>query len=300
MSAFDNAIADFLKHTADLKGFSNFTKENYKRDLNQFKEFLQQKYPYALEELVEIKPLIVRTFLANLRESGYKPSSIERKAASLRAFFGYLYRSGILKLNPANYVLIPKKEKKLPSFFEPSQLDTAFKSINGENILIYRDRVIFELLYATGIRLRELASLKVNDISLARMELKVVGKGKKERIVPFGEPAKIALEKYLAARKTILKEKDDHGFLLLNKNGAPLGPRGIEYIVRKYMLLVPGAKRNPHTFRHTFATHLLSSGAPILVVKELLGHSTLSTTQIYTHIQLKQLKDAHKKSHPRG
>ncbi len=299
-SQIEDYVEDFFKKGIEFKGYSDFTKQSYKRDLNQFKKFLAQEYPYALENIDEISPLVVRAFLANLRESGYKPSSLERKAASISAFFKYLYRNGKLKINPVKYVIIPKREENLPSFLEPAQIETLFSKLTGEKSIIYRDRVIFELLYSTGIRLRELSSLTIKNISLSRNELKIRGKGGKERIVPFGEPAKEALEKYLTVRESLLKGKPDNGYLLINRNGRALSPRGIEHVVRKYMSLIPGARRNPHIFRHTFATHLLSSGAPILVVKELLGHSTLSTTQIYTHIQLKQLKDTHKKAHPRG
>jgi len=293
-------INEFIEYIKNHRGHSGFTQVNYRHDLLQFDNFLKTRFPGGIESPKEIKPYTIRAFLAGFRESGYKASSIERKVASLRAFFKFLYVKGLIDLNPARYVVVPRKERTLPGFLDYSQIESAITNIRGDTAEIYRDLVIFELLYATGIRLRELSGLRTSDIFLPRMVLRVMGKGAKERMAHFGEPAKFALERYLEHRKELLKGKADSGILLLNRRGEPLSPRGVEYIVKKHMSKIPGARTNPHAFRHSFATHLLSRGAPLLEIKELLGHSSLSTTQRYIHLQLEQLKDTHKRTHPRG
>jgi len=298
----EHLIKDFLEYMRVQRTASPLTIDAYRKDLKQFTEFLSTESPFLLDTPEDIDIVIVRTFLAGLRRAGYKPSSLERKIAALRKFFSFLYRKNKIKLNPAKYVFLPKKERKVPGFLEPSQIEEIMKHAQEEKEtpLKIRNIAILELFYATGMRLRELCNIKIQNINIVSGQIRVLGKGNKERILLFGIPAKSALQKYLAVRNKFLKRKPDTGILFLSRLGRPISPLQVENIVRKYTRVVPGAKTNPHALRHSFATHLLASGAPIIVVKELLGHSNLSTTQIYTHLSLERLKEVFNKTHPRG
>jgi len=225
-----------------------------------------------------------------------------RKLATLRSFVRYLCREEVLRGNPIAAVATPKQEKKLPRFLYPQEIQTLIDAPDTGRVNGLRDRAILELLYATGIRVSELVALDINDIDTKNGFIKVVGKGDKERIVPMGKKACLAMDKYLKAREKIVRKNCNVGTaLLLNKFGQRLTARSIRNIINKYVQQVAlNQKVSPHILRHTFATHLLDGGADIRSVQELLGHVKLSTTQIYTHVTRDRIKNVHDKNHPRG
>ncbi|MBN2542471.1 tyrosine recombinase XerC [bacterium] len=293
-------IPEFLIFLKKERNYSDNTIESYAVDLKQFTAFLNENFPEGLDDITSIDNIVIRAFLAGLKSGGYAISSISRKITTLRSFFKFLYNKNIIEINYAKYVHIPKKPKKIPSFLEMAQIFKAIELPDETNEFGKRDKAILELFYATGIRLSELTKLKLSDVYLNSQEVKVLGKGNKERIVPFGSKAKEALGNYIIARKNIIKGKEPGDVLFLNNRGKPITPRGVQYIVSKYLKNVTDGNTFPHTLRHTFATHLLDMGADLLTVKELLGHKSLSTTQIYTHTTVERLKKIYKKAHPRG
>ncbi|MEE9193900.1 MAG: site-specific tyrosine recombinase/integron integrase, partial [Thermodesulfobacteriota bacterium] len=225
-------------------------------------------------------------------------STVSRKLTTLRSFFNFMVRKGNLKQNPANLIPLPKKEKELPVFLSVDEVFKLIDSIDQEGILPLRDLAIIELLYSSGLRVSELTNIKVLDIDHRENFVKVSGKGNKERVVPFGSNAREVILQYLR-RRIELKPKDD--FLFLNNRGSGLTTRSIERIVKKYGLLSGISKKiSPHALRHTFATHLLGGGADLRSIQELLGHSSLSTTQRYTHTSIEQIMKIYDKTHPRA
>ncbi|MBN1755553.1 tyrosine recombinase XerC [bacterium] len=297
---FEDLIPEFLLYLEKERRYSPHTITAYANDLGQFKEFLEEQFPQGLQEFKLIDNIVIRAFLGGLKRGGYSITSIQRKITSLRSMFRYLYFKGALEINYAKYVHIPKKPQKVPSFLELSQLNEALRLPDQGSPKGKRDIAILELFYATGIRLIELTNLKTCDIDFSNHEIRVLGKGSKERIVPFGERAREKMLQYKSIRPGLLVGTDDPKVFFLNLKGKPLTPRGVQYIVDKYLEQVTDGKSFPHTLRHTFATHLLDMGADLLTVKELLGHKSLSTTQIYTHTTVERLKKIYQKAHPRA
>ncbi|MFH0935514.1 MAG: tyrosine recombinase XerC [Candidatus Omnitrophota bacterium] len=285
-------IEKFIRYLEIEKNYSAHTILNYKLDLEVFAGFI------GSTEIEKIDYLYLRKYLAALKERGLAPRSIARRISTLRSFFKFLTREGYLKSSPILSVSSPKLDKHLPLFMTEEEvvklIESAFmKEGTGERGL--RDRAILETFYSTGLRISELVSLNIRDFDFISGIITVMGKGKKERIVPIGEVAIAALRKYLKARK---KESEA---VFLNKNGGRITARGVRGIVDKYINragINPGV--SPHTFRHSFATHLLNRGADLRTVQELLGHANLSTTQIYTHLTTEKLKSVYDKAHPRA
>ncbi len=238
----------------------------------------------------------MKNYLIYLSQKGFDPASIQRKLSTLRSFFKYLQRRVKVKANPASSLEAPKRKKRLPRALSWPQVKSLLEpSLYQKEKEGLRDRAILELLYNTGLRLAEISSLKRGDIDFQAGEIKVLGKGNKERIVPIGDNAAKILTGYLDSKNS----KDD--FIFSNKYGEKLGRRGIARVVKKYGAKVIEEKKfSPHVLRHSFATHLLDEGANLLAVKEMLGHEKLSTTQIYTHLSLNRLKEVYKKAHPRA
>jgi tyrosine recombinase XerC len=283
----------FLTYLEIEKNASQHTLINYKIDLTEFADSLKKK-PIESADYLDI-----RNFLAALKARQYSKSSISRKLACVRSFFKFLSRENIIKANPAVSVSTPKRDKKLPLFLELKEVESLLEAPRGDSESAQRDKAIMELLYGSGIRVSELKGINKDDLDFYSGLLKVRGKGKKERIVPIGSMALKAIESYLEKRTTP-QHRVEHA-LFLNKSGTRLTDRSIRRIILKYARQVAITKQvSPHTLRHSFATHMLDRGADLRSVQELLGHENLSTTQIYTHITTKRMKEIYEKAHPRA
>lgn len=286
----DRYIEKFLRYLELEKGASPHTILNYKLDLFDFKNFLGDAW-----DIQKIDYLAIRRYLAALKTKNLFQRTISRKLSCLRSFFRFLSREGLLKNNPAVSILSPKSEKHLPQFLSEEEMIKLLQAPQGDDLLVLRDRAILETFYSTGMRISEVAGLDIPDIDFIGSVVKVFGKGKKERLVPIGNQALKVIKKYLDKRKT------QNQAVFLNKNAGRITSRGIRDIVAKYihkLSLKNGL--SPHSIRHSFATHLLDRGADLRSVQELLGHSNLSTTQIYTHLTTDRLKKVYEKAHPRA
>ncbi|MCS7215809.1 MAG: tyrosine recombinase XerC [Thermodesulfovibrio sp.] len=288
-------ITNFLNYIRIQKGDSPHTFRAYKRDLEEFFEF-------AKVEPEKVEPVVIRGFISEQILKGKSKTTVARKISTLRSFFSYLYSEGFIKINPARVVSSVKIKRNIPRFLT---IDDAFKLVEApseDKFIAQRDRAILELFYSCGIRVSELCEANLEDLDLREGLIKVKGKGKKERFVPVGQKAKEALKKYLAIRQLIrIKKKPslDDTPLFINNRGQRISDRQVRRIVEKYAKIIGiFEKITPHTIRHTFASHLLMEGADLRVIQELLGHASLSTTQIYTHVDLKHLLDVYDKAHP--
>jgi tyrosine recombinase XerC len=285
-------IDKFIRYLEIEKNYSRHTILNYRLDLEDFKQFLGDT------DLEKVDYLTLRKYLAHLREKSLGTRSINRRLSCLRSFFKFLVRDNYLKTNPILSILSPKSEKHLPAFLTEEEVSKLIESVypkDDKDERTLRDRAILETFYSTGLRVQELVNLNLEDIDFIGGIVKVMGKGKKERIVPIGEIAIAAIRKYLE------KRKKKGNVLFLNKSGKRITTRGVRDIVWKYVKSA-GIKQgiSSHTLRHSFATHLLNRGADLRTVQELLGHINLSTTQIYTHLTTERLKSVYDKAHPRA
>ena len=301
IETFAKEFMEKLKHE---KGFSKHTLRAYHNDLAQFDSFLKDE---KCKNLKRINHLLLRKFLAILRSRNYSRTTIARKLASLRSFFKFLNQEGELVSNPFEILRTPKQEKKLPHFLSISDVDTLLKTPDESDIFGLRDRAILETLYSTGIRVSELVGLNEEDVDFYGGMIKVQGKGKKERLAPIGSYAIKAIKEYVNSssehRRAGKKKKslNRNAPLFLNKFGSRLSSRSVARLLDKYLKMTGiNLLTSPHTFRHSFATHILDKGADLRSVQELLGHSNLSTTQIYTHVTTERLKQIYDKSHPRS
>ncbi len=292
---------EFITKLEHEKGFSEHTLRAYHKDLLQFDVFLKAE---KRSSLASINHLLLRKFLAVLRSKSYSKTTIARKLASIRSFFKFLIQKGELVSNPFEMLRTPKQEKKLPHFLSINEVDVLLETPDRSNVMGLRDMAILETLYSTGIRVSELVALDENNIDFFGGMIKVLGKGKKERLVPIGGHAMKAINEYVGSKpKNNKSEKEKisgSGPLFLNRFGNRLTARSVARSLDKY-LKISGLNQltSPHTFRHSFATHLLDKGADLRSVQEMLGHSSLSTTQIYTHITTERLKSVYDKAHPR-
>ena len=282
-------IDKFIRHLEIERGVSQHTVRAYRKDLAEF-------YEHVKTGPEKIDMLDVRGFVAEQIEGGLKKKTVSRRLSSVRSFFNFLYREGRIKANTAKLVSTPKVPKLLPRFLSVDDVFSLIEKPEGIGFNPARDRAILELLYASGLRVAELSGLNTDDINMKESLIKIRGKGKKERIVPVGSKAVDALKSYTIER-ILLKSKDSA--LFLNRMGTRLTDRGVRRIVVKYAkaLSIQG-RIGPHTLRHTFASHLLQGGADLRVIQELLGHSSLSTTQKYTHLDITHLMDIYDKAHP--
>ena len=295
----DGLAGRFLSRLETERGFSSHTLTAYRRDLRQFSDFLAQE---GRTDVGEVDHLLLRRFLAHLREKDYARTTIARMLASLRSFFGFLCAEGFADANPVKAVRTPRLEKRLPHFLTTGEVERLLNAPDASATAGKRDRAIFETLYSTGARVSELVGMDVNDLDFISDLVLVRGKRRKERLCPLGRYAVEALSDYLATRGV---GKERIGFvrepLFLNKQGTRLSDRSVRRMLDKYLGLADlSAKTSPHTLRHSFATHLLTAGADLRSVQELLGHATLSSTQIYTHLTPERLKDVYDKAHPRA
>jgi len=290
-------IEQFLSFLTHEKNASKHTITNYRRDLYQLAEYLGKRKI----TLKHVDNVVLRGFLATLYEKQNKKSTVARKLAAIRSFFQFCLRKKILDDNPAKVVSTPKQENHMPSFMSEDEMSMFLDLPQSKKPLDLRDKAILELLYATGIRVSELVGIDLEDVNFQEKLIRVKGKGKKERLVPFGKKAEESMRVYLQSRYIIHDGEIDEEALFLNYKGQRITSRSIERIVDKYIQRSAlHRKISPHSLRHSFASHLLSRGADLRVIQELLGHESLATTQKYTHLDLKKLLEVYKKSHPRS
>jgi len=283
-------IDKFIRYLEIEKNYSAHTILNYSLDLKEFKDFLKDT------PIEKVDHLVLRKYLSELKQKNLKNRTVNRKLSCLRSFFKFLFREGYIKSNPTKLISGPKQEKNLPSFLTEEEVLRLLENIPLKDEHNFRDKAILETFYSTGMRISELVGLNISDIDFISGTVKVRGKGKKERLLPIGEKAISALKDYLERRK-----KKDEEAVFLNRFGKRITGRAVRDIVAKYVKLVSiKTGVSPHTLRHSFATHLLERGADLRSVQELLGHTNISTTQIYTHLTTEKLKQIYNQAHPRA
>lgn len=298
-------IHRFLEHLTHERSVSPHTVRAYEGDLLRFLEFLSVDYlGRAAADIApgDVEPLAVRSLLAHLSRRGVGPKSQSRTLSAVRSLFRFACREGVVESNPASAVRTPKQPRPLPRHLRPGEMENLLDAAGGHDPLEIRDRSILELLYAAGLRVGELVGLDWEDVDLSSRMVRVLGKGGKERLVPFGAPAAEALREWIAIWETVAdRGLDPSEPIFLNNRGGRLTARSVRRIVDRYVdkaQIAPGV--HPHTLRHTFATHLLEGGADLRAIQELLGHSSLATTQRYTHLEIERLLDVYRQSHPRA
>lgn len=296
MHALDAHRDAFLMHLEVERNLSSHSLKAYRQDLDQFRRFVGET------PLASIDYLTLRRYLGELSQSGYQRATIARKLAALRTFFRYLARERVVSANPVASVASPKAPRRLPKFLDREELEALFSAPDPESALGMRDRAILELLYATGMRVGEIVSLRTDQIDWDEREIVVFGKGSKERLVLLDVHAAGLVASYLReARPLLVGSRGEGGILFVNRQGMPLNQRSVQRMLQKYVRAAGIQKAvSPHTLRHTFATHLLEGGADLRVVQELLGHASLSTTQIYTHVSQERLREVYRHAHPRA
>lgn len=297
----------FVRFLKFEKRYSSNTITSYINDVNQFVAFLQSEYDFKIEEENDLKSINtkqVRSWVLNLVEKDQKASSIKRKVSSLKTFFKTLQINGIIKNNPADKISTPKIPERLPKFVSEKSLARLYdnkKELFEESYEGKLQFVLIELLYGTGMRRDELLNIRISDINWAKKELKILGKGNKERILPLGKEIINLLNDFIVDRNAIIKENKEIPFLFITSKGEKLYPNYVYRTVKKYLSLCSTVeKKSPHILRHSFATHLSNNGAKLNDIKELLGHSSLASTQIYTHNTIEQLKEIYKLAHPKA
>ena len=289
-------IDKYLEYLEKIKKYSDKTTESYKNDLIEYNEFLGNNFT----SILEVDKEVVNKYLKYLYERELNKNSICRKLSSVRGLYNYLVREEIIDSNIFSSISNPKKEMYLPKFLSDKEMDKIFEVSTDNNSMEQRDALIIELLYATGLRVSELVNIKIKDIDMYNKTIKVLGKGSKERIVLYNNHTKDALNKYLNDGYHELNKKNNN-YLILNKNGDKLSDRYVRNIINKLVRKAGlNIKISPHTIRHTFATDMLEEGADLVTVKELLGHESLNTTSIYTHITNEQIKKTYNMAHPRA
>ncbi|NPV92060.1 MAG: tyrosine recombinase XerC [Firmicutes bacterium] len=300
----EECIGEFLHYLKIEKNASPNTIINYSLDLDQFKQFLAEKKGIPVEDLIpqQVDHLVVRQFLALLQDEGRARTTIARKLAALRSFFRFLQRMKVIDRSPLKAVYTPKLESRLPRHLSESDCVRLIEAPSAQDSYPLRDKAILEVIYGCGLRISELVNLDLGDIDFEMGLVRVWGKGSKERIVPIGGPAMEALERYLAGERPRMggKRSRPETAVFLNKSGGRLTDRGTRNLLKKYSNAA-GLKESvhPHMLRHSYATHMLDHGADLRSVQELLGHSRLSTTQVYTHLSKEQLKRVYQTAHPR-
>jgi len=289
-------IKDYVIYLKKERNYSKLTVKNYAEDLEKFKKYLDEKHLNYLE----LNKDDIRDYLKQLDTLKYKNSTISRILSTLRSFYSYLVIQNLIKINPFKLIRNPKKESKLPVFLSYDEFIELLNKIKSDNEFSERNKLILEMLYATGLRVSELTNIKIDDINFSDRSIRVMGKGSKERIVYYGEYASKILKEYLNNNRNELLKGKTSKYLFINKNGDRLTFRGVEYLIDEISKVSSiKYKISPHVLRHTFATHLLQEGADLRSVQELLGHSSLATTQIYTHITSEYLREVYNKAMPR-
>ncbi|MBN2437023.1 MAG: tyrosine recombinase XerC [Deltaproteobacteria bacterium] len=301
----EQAIGGFGRYMKVERNLSSHTRKGYLTDLKQFRTFLETPGGYGgVEGPLPTDPMVIRSFLASLYRERLCKVTISRKVAALRSFYRYLLREGMVAVNPAELVQLPRCEKYIPVVLSADEMLALLQVKFAEDAVGCRNRAMIEIFYSAGIRLSELTGLNVGDIRFQEGLIKVRGKGRKERIVPAGQPALLAVEVYLQKRPELRKGAEDgegEEALFLSTRGKRMNPRGVsrvvERLVRKSGI---GRKISPHALRHTFAVHLLDAGADLRSIQEMLGHKSLSTTQKYTSVSMSRLMEIYDRAHPRA
>jgi integrase/recombinase XerC len=297
MKTLQEIFDEYIKHYLEAeKGASYYTVRNYQTDLADFFKFLTKK---ELTLLDEVDRHVLRDYLSELVGRGIAKASIARKLSAIRSFFRYLVREEIIAKNPIEQVSSPKLDRRLPSFLTQAEMEKLLNAPDLSTPLGQRDRALLELLYASGLRVSELAGLTLEQIDLESNEIRVWGKGSKERVVLMGQPAAEALKDYIKEGRARLRGEKKTKALFLDRYGQKLTERSVQRLLNRYAKKAGIGKRvHPHLLRHTFATHLLDGGADLRVVQELLGHARLTSTQIYTHVTKGQARKVYLAAHP--
>ena len=281
------------------RNFSLHTIKAYKNDLNRFNYFLNNTL--SRKKLAKINRNDIRKFLAEEYDNGYSSKTVARRLATIKSYFKYLVKTELIQENISIHINSPKVPKKLPNFVDKNLIDTLMKTPSLDTHIGIRDRAVLELFYSTGMRLSELVNMNIGDFEINKKLIRVIGKGNKERMIPYGRNAESAIKNYLKIRNLSLKPAFANKPLFVNSSEKRISKRTIQRRMNNYIKLVADGKRiGPHLLRHTFATHLLDNGADIRAVKDLLGHSSLSSTQIYTHVSIEKLKKDYTQAHPHG
>ena len=297
MSKSPPIFVSFLKFLSKEKNFSLHTIKAYQYDIQKFIEFLTEK-PVRVQQATKSD---IRDFLSNQYDLGLTKKTVARRLASIKSFYKYLINIEFIDKNPSLFLQSPKLSKELPNFIDEKIIDELMNQPDIDTVKGLRDRAIMELFYSTGMRLSELINLDIGSINTKDHLIKVVGKGNKDRLIPFGKRAKFCIENYLKKRALALKSSFEGTPLFVNSKNQRVPKRTIQRRVSNYIKLVAEGKRlGPHILRHSFATHLMNKGADIRAVGDLLGHSNLSSTQIYTHVKPERMREIYKQSHPHG
>jgi len=300
------AIDKYLHYLKIERNASAHTITSYENDLTQFLTFCSEHFNSDEGEvdINNIERITIRLWLGHLAEDGLAKSSIARKVAAIRSFFKYCFKRGIVEQNPAHLLVVPKKDTPLPKTATVEDLNRMMELAEGNSPRSAQDRAILELLYGTGIRLNELVQLNEEDVNFTLKQIKVLGKGSKQRIVPFGDRAEEALQNHLQQKEQLYGERTDSDArkaVFLAAGGQRIYARAVQRIVKDFLQRTSEVtQKSPHVLRHSFATHLLDQGADIRVIKELLGHANLAATQVYTHTSVERLKNVYELAHPRA
>jgi len=294
-------ILEFADQLQDGRGYSANTVKAYLADIQDFEKFLDRS---KIETLSEISLELLRDWLFELNERGLTKATMARKSAAIRSFTAWLHRTSVLETDPGLRLRTPKATRSLPKVVSRESLAQVFETLDSlateDNPAGIRDRLVVELLYATGARVSEIAGLNLPDIDFSRNLLRVTGKGNKQRMVPFGQPARESLDLWVRVGRPKLQTENSREALLLNFKGGRVGVRQIYALVAGVLSATPTGAAGPHSLRHSAATHLLDGGADLRAVQELLGHASLGTTQIYTHVSIERLKQGYATAHPRA
>ena len=294
-----DSIESFMLTLEKERNFSLHTIKAYKNDLNRFNYFLNNTL--SRKKLAKINRNDIRKFLAEEYDNGYSSKTVARRLATIKSYFKYLVKTELIQENISIHINSPKVPKKLPNFVDKNLIDTLMKIPSLDTHIGIRDRAVLELFYSTGMRLSELVNMNIGDFEINKKLIRVIGKGNKERMIPYGRAAESAIKNYLKIRNLSLKPAFANKPLFVNSSEKRISKRTIQRRMNNYIKLVADGKRiGPHLLRHTFATHLLDNGADIRAVKDLLGHSSLSSTQIYTHVSIEKLKKDYTQAHPHG
>ncbi len=291
-------ITSFLNFIRYEKRYATHTITAYTNDLEQFSKFLFNQY--EIEEAKEVERTYVRAWIVELIEESLEPSSIHRKISTIKAYFKHLQEKGTIIQNPIQEIPLPKIVKHKPSYINETQLSILFNEIKfSEDFKGRQEKLILDILYSTGMRRSELINLTLKQVNLEKLQINIIGKGNKERIVPVSQKLALDIENYTKERNECFGHSSP--YLFLTQKGKQLYPKAVYNTVKKYLAQITTvSKKSPHTLRHSFATHLLANGADLRAIQELLGHTSLASTQVYTHNSLEKLKEIYKQAHPKA